>query len=109
MESGPVCRTPTGLCGGEKSIGSGGIRRVAKQKMHLEVEDTLEGGRQIGRRKMHWKAEEASEAEAESETERRGIRGFPLHVLDDQYSRQSIRKNHFFPGMPSDKLILSKF
>ena len=27
---------------------------------------------------MHWKAEEASEAEAEFETERRGGRGFPL-------------------------------
>jgi len=39
----------------------------------------LEGGRCIGRQKMRQKAEEASEAEAEFEMERRGGRGFPLH------------------------------
>jgi len=31
---------------------------------------------------MHRKAEEASEAEAEFKTERRGGRGFPLQVVD---------------------------
>ena len=40
------------------------------------------GGRrrrgQVWRQKTHWKAEDASEAEAESKMERRGIRGFPL-------------------------------
>jgi len=40
---------------------SGGVRQVAKQKTHLEAEDTLEGGRWIGRWKMHWKAEDALE------------------------------------------------
>ena len=58
---------------------SGGVRRVAERKTHLEAEDTLEGGRCIGRQKMRQKAEEASEAEAEFEMERRGGRGFPLH------------------------------
>jgi len=59
---------------------SGGVRRVAERKTHLEAEDTLEGGRCIRRRKMHRKAEEASEAEAKFEMERRGGRGFPLQV-----------------------------
>jgi len=35
---------------------SGGVRRVAKRKTHLEAEDTLEGGRCIGRRKRRRKA-----------------------------------------------------
>ena len=50
--------------------------------MSREAEDASGGRRHIGRRKMHRKAEEASEAEAEaeSETERRGIRGFPLQT-----------------------------
>ena len=60
---------------------SGGVRRVAERKTHLEAEDTLEGGRCIRRRKMHRKAEEASEAEAKFEMERRGGRGFPLQTL----------------------------
>ena len=38
----------------------------------------MEGGRCIGRRKRRRKAEEALEAEAEFEMERRGGRGFPL-------------------------------
>jgi len=42
------------------------------------AEDASGGGRHIGRRKMHLEAEEASEAEAEFEMERRGGRGFPL-------------------------------
>jgi len=59
--------------------------------MHLEAEDTLEGGRCIGRRKMRRKAEEvseveeASEAEAEFEMERRGGRGFPLQEVISKY------------------------
>jgi len=57
---------------------SGGVRQAAERKTHLEAEDTLEGGRCIGRRKMRRKAEEVSEAEAEFEMERRGGRGFPL-------------------------------
>ena len=57
---------------------SRGGRRIGRRKMHRKVEDASEGGRCIGRWKMHRKAEDASGAEAESETERRGIRGFPL-------------------------------
>ena len=47
--------------------------------MSRGAEDASGGGRHIGRRKMHLEAEEASEAEAEFEMERRGGRGFPLH------------------------------
>jgi len=43
------------MVGGSAGDRSGGIRRVAKRKMHLEAEDTLEGGRCIGRRKRHQK------------------------------------------------------
>jgi len=46
--------------------------------MSRRAEDASGGGRCIGRQKMRWKAEEASEAEAEFEMERRGGRGFPL-------------------------------
>ena len=68
------------MVGGSAGDRSGGGRRVAKQKTHLEAEDTSEGGGRIGRRKMHWKAEDVSGAEAQFETERHGIRGFPLHI-----------------------------
>ena len=68
------------MVGGGAGDRSGGRRQVAKRKMHLEVEDTLEGGGHIGRQKTCRKAEDASGAEAESKTERRGIRGFPLHL-----------------------------
>jgi len=67
------------MVGGGAGDRSGGGRRVAKRKTHLEVEDTSEGGGRIRRWKMHQKAEDALGAEAEFETERRGIRGFPLH------------------------------
>ena len=89
---------------------SGGVRRVAKRKTHLEAEDALEGRRCIGRWKMHWKAEdasegggcvgrrkmrwkaeEASEAEAEFEMERCGGRGFPLQLPPLQDSIASMR------------------
>jgi len=53
-------------------------RQVWRCKTSRGAEDTSGGGRHIGRRKMHRKAEEASEAEAEFEMERRGGRGFPL-------------------------------
>ena len=58
-------------------------RQVWRRKTSREAEDASGGGRHIGRqrtqrRKTHRKAEDASGAEAESETERRGIRGFPL-------------------------------
>jgi len=56
---------------------SGGVRRVAERKTHLEAEDALEGGRCIRRRRRRRKAEEA---EAEFEMERRGGRGFPLQL-----------------------------
>ena len=36
--------------------------------MHRKAEGALEGGRHIGRWKTHWKAEDALETEAESET-----------------------------------------
>ena len=49
--------------------------------MSRGAEDASGGGRHIGRRKMHLEAEEASEAEAEFEMERRGGRGFPLHPV----------------------------
>ena len=69
------------MVGGGAGDRSGGGRRVAKRKTHLEAEDTSEGGGRIGRRKMHLEAEDTSGAEVESETERRGIRGFPLQKM----------------------------
>jgi len=60
------------MVGGSAGDRSGGVRRVAKWKMHR-------------------KAEDASEAEAESETERRGIRGFPLQLPSLQESIASMR------------------
>ena len=62
------------------TAGGGCRRQVWRRKTSRKAEDASGGRRHIGRRKMHWKAEEASEAEAESETERHGIRGFPLHL-----------------------------
>jgi len=66
----------------ETSCTAGGRcrRQVWRRKTSRGAEDTLEGGRCIGRRKMRRKAEEASEAEAEFEIERRGGRGFPLQA-----------------------------
>ena len=66
-------------CGRRDHGGRRCRRQVWRRKTRLGAEDTLEGGGHIWRWKMHWKAEDTSEAEAESETERRGIRGFPLH------------------------------
>jgi len=68
------------MVGGGAGDRSGGIRRVAKRKAHLGAEDTSEGRGHIWRRKMHRKAKDVLEAEAESETERCGIRGFPLQI-----------------------------
>ena len=56
-------------------------RQVWRHETSRGAEDASGGGRRIGRRKMHWKAEEA---EAEFEMERRGGRGFPLHLLVPQ-------------------------
>ena len=55
-------------------------RQVWRRKTSRGAEDASGGGRHIGRRKMHQKAEEASEAEAECEMERHGRRGFPLQA-----------------------------
>jgi len=60
--------------------GGGCRRQVWRRKTSHGAEDASGGGRHIGRRKMHRKAEEASEAEAEFEMERRGGRGFPLQL-----------------------------
>ena len=62
------------------TAGGGCRRQVWRRKTSRGEEDASGGGRHIGRRKMHWKAEEASEAEAEFEMERRGGRGFPLQT-----------------------------
>jgi len=75
----------------EAEDASGDGRHIRRWRTHLEAEDVSEGGRCIGRQKMHWKAEEVSEAEAESETERRGIRGFPLQLPPLQESIASMR------------------
>ena len=56
-------------------------RHICGRKTHQKAEDTSGGGRRIGRRKTRRKAEDASGAEAESKTERRGIRGFPLQYV----------------------------
>jgi len=72
-----VVKRKTHLGAEDTSEGGGHIWR---QKMHWKAEDTLEGGRHIGRWKTHWKAEDTSGAEAESETERRGIKGVPLTI-----------------------------
>ena len=53
-------------------------RQVWRRKTSHGAEDASGGGRHIGKRKMHLEAEEAEEAEAEFEMERRGGRGFPL-------------------------------
>ncbi len=61
------------------------------------------GGRCVGRWKMHWKVEDASGAEAESKSERCGIRGFPLQLPPLQKSIASLRacKTHWkVPSMP---------
>jgi len=60
------------------TAGGGCRRQVWRRKTSRGAEDTSGGRRHIGRRKMHWKAEEALEAEAEFEMERRGGREFPL-------------------------------
>jgi len=44
------------------------------------AKDESQGRRRIRRQKAHQKAEDASGAEAESEMERRGIRGFSLQL-----------------------------
>ena len=62
------------------AAGGGCRRQVWRRRMSRGAEDASGGGRHIGRRKMHLEAEEASEAEAEFEMERRGGRGFPLHL-----------------------------
>ena len=67
------------IVGGGVEDRSGGGRRVVRWKTHQGAEDTLEGRRHVRRQKTRWKAEDASGAEAESKTERCGIRGFPLH------------------------------
>ena len=59
------------------TVGGGCRRQVWRRKMCRGVEDASGGGRHIGRRKMHLEAEEASEAEAEFEMERRGTGGSP--------------------------------
>ena len=49
------------MVGGGAGDRSGGGRRVAKRKPHLEAEDTSEGGGRIWRWKTHQKAEDALE------------------------------------------------
>jgi len=50
----------------------------AVQETGLEVEDESQSGRRIRWRKTSRKVEDTSGAEAESKTERHGIRRFPL-------------------------------
>jgi len=74
-----VCRGRQDMPQEMRHTAGGGCRRqVWRHKTSGGAEDASGGGRHIGRRKMHRKAEEASEAEAEFEMERRGERGFPL-------------------------------
>jgi len=64
--------------GGGSPGSQGMLRRQAEDGTMVGggAEDRSGGGRRVARRKTHRKAEDASGAEVESETE--GIRGFPL-------------------------------
>jgi len=75
----------------EAEDASGGGRHIGRRRTHLKAEDASEGRRCIRRQKMHQKEEDALGAEAESETERRGIRGFPLQLPPLQESIASMR------------------
>jgi len=76
------------MVGGGAGDRSGGGRHIGRRRMHLEAEDASEGGRCIRRQKMHRKVEDVSGAEAESEMEKRGIRGFPL--------QKSVFQSHYW-------------
>jgi len=63
----------------------------------------------IGRWKRRWKAEEASEAEAEFETERRGGRGFPLHHQETTNMKNANQEVVIYRNSNKDFVTISTF